>query len=60
MTLKLLQLIISRFPNNFELGELIRKFYFFHKENEFLEIHEIEDRFIKKHINSDISFQKTD
>ena len=59
MTPELLQLLVFNFPNGYELGELIRKFYFFHKDHkESYNLLEIEDLFIKTHITKKINFQK--
>lgn len=50
MTSNFLKLIIQRYPNSYELGEAIRKFYFLCEDNKTLDITEIERLFINKHI----------
>ena len=34
MTAEFLTLLIQQYPNSYELGEMVRKFYFLYKENE--------------------------
>lgn len=59
MTAEFLTLLIQQYPNSYELGEMVRKFYFLYKENELtLEIREIEQMFIEKYIDKGIHFQK--
>lgn len=59
MTPEFLNLLIQQYPNNYQLGEIVRKFYFFYRENELtLGTKEIEQMFIKKYINKEIHFQK--
>jgi hypothetical protein len=59
MTPELLQLLVSKFPNSYDLGELVRKFYLFHDDNkESHDLLEIEHRFIETYIMKRISFQK--
>jgi hypothetical protein len=59
MTPEFLKLLIKKFPNNYELGEIIRRYNFFYKENEVLmNLSDIQDKFIKTYIGNDISFQK--
>lgn len=59
MTTEFLTLLIQRYPNSYELGETVRKFYFFYKENELiLGIREIEQMFIERYIGKGIYFQK--
>ena len=59
MTPEFLQLLIKKFPNDYDLGENIRKFYFFYNERETsMNISEIENEFIKTYIDKDINFQK--
>lgn len=51
MTPEFLNLFIQHYPNSYELGEMVRKFYFFYKENELiLGTKEIEQTFIKTHL----------
>jgi len=59
MTPEFLELLQRKFPNNYELGEIVRKYYFFYKENEpKMFSYEIEHLFIKTIFNEPISFQK--
>lgn len=59
MTTEFLTLLIQRYPNSYELGETVRNFYFFYKENELiLGIREIEQMFIERYIGKGIHFQK--
>ncbi len=59
MTPEFLKLLIKKFPNNYELGEIVRKYNSFYKENEVLmNLFDIEDKFIKTYISNDINFQK--
>ena len=53
MTPEFLESLIKKFPNNYELGKIIRKFYFFHKEKEqSINLFRIQDEFIT-HINNE-------
>lgn len=46
-----LALLVSNLPNSYELGETIRKFYFFYKDNSStMTIEELETTFIKTYI----------
>ncbi len=59
MTSEFLELLIKKFPNDYELGNITRMFYFFYKEKEqTMNLFDIEDSFIKTYIGKDISFQK--
>ena len=59
MTPEFLTLLIQQYPNSYELGEIIKKFHYLHKENELtLGTKEIEQLFIEKYIDKGIHFQK--
>ena len=59
MTPEFLTLLIQKYPNSYELGEMIRKFHFLYKDNELtLGTKEIEQMFIEKYIGKEIHFQK--
>jgi hypothetical protein len=54
-----LALLVSNLPNSYELGETIRKFYFFYKDNSStMTTEELETTFIKTYIKKEINFQK--
>jgi len=60
MTLEFLKLFVQTYPNNYELGEIIRKFHFLYEKNKLnLNIKEIEQLFIEKYINKVLHFQKS-
>lgn len=47
MTDHLLNTLIKRYPNHYELGEVFKKFWFFKKERPNQTLDEIEKEFIK-------------
>lgn len=51
MTPDFLKLLIQRYPNSYELGEMVRKFHFLYNENQNLMLIEIERMFIEKYVN---------
>lgn len=51
MTPNFLNLIIITFPNSYELGETVRKFYYFYKSNiGSMDIESIEKEFTKLYL----------
>lgn len=59
MTSEFLRLLVLKYPNSYELGEVIRKFYFFFKEHKSsMSLIDIENEFSKKYVNTEFHFQK--
>lgn len=60
MTCQFLNLLILKFPNDHDLGKIIRKFYTFSKDrDQYMDSISIEETFLSEIFNEPYSFQST-